>query len=149
MNQESFSIERTYHAPVQKVWEAITNREQMKQWYFDIPDFRPEEGNEFSFTGKDHDGKEWIHLCRVLEVIPMKKLVHSWRYQGYEGDTQVTWELFAEGENTRVKLTHTGFETLPALRSLAKENFEQGWTEIVGSSLKKFVEKERQAAATS
>ncbi len=34
---EPFIIERTYNAPVSKVWSAITDKDQMKQWYFDIP----------------------------------------------------------------------------------------------------------------
>lgn len=144
MKKESFEIEKTYNAPVEKVWAAITDKNLMKQWYFDVPGFEPEEGTEFSFTGKDHDGVEWIHLCRVTEVLPYKKLVHTWRYEGYEGDTVVTWELFNEGNQTRVKLTHTGFETLPPLKSLAKENFAQGWTEIIGKNLKEFLEKSSQ-----
>ena len=24
---------------VQKVWQALTDKSQMKEWYFDIPDF--------------------------------------------------------------------------------------------------------------
>ena len=32
-------IERTYNAPVEKVWKAITDKEEMKQWYFDLDAF--------------------------------------------------------------------------------------------------------------
>jgi len=48
---QPFVIEKTFNAPVQKVWKAITSKEEMKQWYFDIPDFKPEVGFEFQFTG--------------------------------------------------------------------------------------------------
>ncbi len=43
-----------------------------------------------------------------------EKLQYSWRYDGYEGNSFVTFELFAEGDKTRVKLTHEGLETLAA-----------------------------------
>jgi hypothetical protein len=33
----AFVIERSYNAPRKKVWRAITNKEDMKQWYFDLP----------------------------------------------------------------------------------------------------------------
>lgn len=26
-------------APVNKIWSALTNKDEMKIWYFDIPDF--------------------------------------------------------------------------------------------------------------
>jgi uncharacterized protein YndB with AHSA1/START domain len=139
MKNEPFVIERTFSAPVEKVWKAITDEEQMKQWYFDIPAFKAEAGSEFSFVVRDSDGKEWVHLCTVKEVIPNKKLAHTWRYEGYEGDSLVTWELFEEGDKTRVKLTHAGLETFPALKSFAKESFAEGWKYIVGTSLEKFL----------
>ena len=51
MNNEPFVIERTYNAPVEKVWKAITDNDLMKQWYFKIAAFKPEVGFEFSFDG--------------------------------------------------------------------------------------------------
>jgi hypothetical protein len=40
-----------------------------------------------------------------------------------------------------LKLTHDGLETFPQNNpDFAKKNFATGWTEIVGESLKKFVE---------
>jgi uncharacterized protein YndB with AHSA1/START domain len=35
---------------LRSVWKAITNAADMKQWYFDIPGFKPEVGFEFSFN---------------------------------------------------------------------------------------------------
>ena len=75
-------------------------------------------------------------------MVPGKKLQYSWRYDGYEGNSFVTFELFAEGDKTRVKLTHEGLETLAATnKDFARENFMQGWTSIIGTNLKNFVEK--------
>ena len=133
-------VERTYNAPIDTVWQAITDKDQMKQWYFDLPEFRPEVGFEFSFEG-GNEGRMYTHLCRIVEVIPGRKLRHTWVYEGYEGESFVTFELFPEGDKTRVKLTHEGLETFPPLDDFRRENFEQGWTEIIGTSLKEFVEK--------
>jgi uncharacterized protein YndB with AHSA1/START domain len=35
---ENVKISVKVNAPVDKVWNALTNKEQMKNWYFDIPD---------------------------------------------------------------------------------------------------------------
>ncbi|MDQ3019370.1 MAG: SRPBCC domain-containing protein [Bacteroidota bacterium] len=144
MKTEPLVIERTFNAPIQKVWKAITDKNDMKQWYFDLPDFKPEVGNEFRFEGGSKD-KTFLHLCKVTEVITGKKITYSWRYDGYEGNSFVTFELYPEGSQTRLKLTHEGLETFPANNpDLAKENFVAGWTAIIGTKLKKFVEEENE-----
>ena len=136
---EPLVIERTFNAPVAKVWRALTNKDEMKLWYFDLKEFKPEVGFEFQFT-VEHEGFKYAHHCKIKEVIPGKKLVHSWRYEGYEGDSQVTFELFAEGNQTRLKLTHEGLESFPKIPAFARTNFVEGWTQIIGSSLKEFGE---------
>ncbi len=133
-------IERTYDAPVETVWKAITEEDQMKQWYFDLKEFRPEVGFEFQFYGGTEE-RQYLHICRILEVVKHRKLKYSWRYDGYEGISYVTFELFPAGEKTRMVLTHEGLETFPATNpDFAKANFVEGWTSLIGSSLKGFVE---------
>lgn len=142
MSTSPFIIERILNAPIEVVWQAITDKTQMKQWYFDLADFKAEVGFEFEFSGGPDNGIQYHHVCQVTEVIPGKKITYSWRYKGYEGISYVTFELTPEGNATHIKLTHAGLETFPAgNRDFAKENFAQGWTEIIGSSLKAFVEK--------
>lgn len=138
--EKPFVIERIFDAPVEKVWQAITNKKDMKHWYFDIKEFKAEIGFEFDF----HAGNgqvDYHHLCKVVEVVLHKKLTYTWRYDGYEGNSLVTFELFPEGNKTRLRLKHEGLETFPKLPDFAKKNFEEGWTTIIGKSLKEFVEK--------
>jgi uncharacterized protein YndB with AHSA1/START domain len=138
MKQEPFVIERIYQAPVDRVWRAITDRDQMKQWYFDIAEFRPEVGFEFQFTGGNED-RVYVHLCKVTEVVVGKRLKYSWQYEGYEGLSFVTFELFAEGDKTKLRLTHEGLETFPDQPDFKRENFETGWTALIGDLLPKFL----------
>lgn len=139
MNNTPIIIEQTYHAPIQHVWIAISNKTEMKKWYFDLPEFKAEVGFEFQFWGGTED-KQYLHLCKITEVIPGKKLVHTWRYDGYEGISYLSFELFPEGENTRLKLTHSGLESFPKNNpDLAKENFVKGWTAILGDSLEDYL----------
>ena len=139
---ESVIVERTLNAPVARVWQALTDVDQMREWYFDLKEFKPEVGFQFEFV-VEHEGTIYHHLCRVTEVIAQKKIAYTWRYKGEPGDSLVTIELFAEGDNTRLKLTHTGIETFPKIPAYARKNFEQGWTAIIGTELKQFVEQSK------
>lgn len=145
MNTQPFVIERTYDAPVEKVWQALTDKDQMKQWYFDLKEFKPEVGFEFEFEGGTEE-KSYTHLCKITEVIVGKKLTYSWRYKDYEGNSFVSFELFPEGDKTRLKLTHEGLETFPAHPDFRKESFAAGWTDIIGRSLPEFLQKLKQEA---
>jgi len=133
-------VERTYAASVEKVGEAIMVKEKMKQWYFDLHAFEPKAGFEFEFSGQD-EGRTFLHQCKVTEVIPLKKLVYTWRYKNYPGHSSVAFELFPEGNETRLKLTHAGLESFPAEPSFRRSNFEMGWTTLLGKMLKEFIEK--------
>jgi uncharacterized protein YndB with AHSA1/START domain len=137
---EGVVVERTFDAPVARVWKALTDVDQMRQWYFDLKEFKAEVGFEFEFI-VEHEGTIYHHLCRVTEVILQQKIAYTWRYKGEPGDSLVTFELFDEGKKTRVKLTHTGIETFPKTPAYARKNFADGWTAIIGSELKQFVEK--------
>ncbi len=142
MTEEPFVIERTLDASIEKVWDAITDKDQMKKWYFDLPEFKAEVGYEFQFKGGKDEAHPYLHLCKIIEVIPRKKLTYTWRYDGYEGNSFVVFELFAEANKTRLKLTHAGLETFPANNpDLAKGNFAEGWTHIIGTSLVDFIGK--------
>ncbi|HSF88712.1 MAG TPA: SRPBCC family protein [Saprospiraceae bacterium] len=142
LNGSPFIIERLLNAPIDLVWKAITDKDQMKQWYFDLADFKAEVGFEFRFDGGPADGPQYHHVCKITEVIPGKTLTYSWRYEGYKGISFVTFELTPQGQFTRITLIHAGLETFPASNpDFAKQNFVQGWTEIIGTGLKAFVEK--------
>lgn len=139
---EALVLERTFNAPVARVWRALTDADEMRQWYFDLKEFKPQVGFEFEFV-VEHEGNSYHHLCQVTEVIPQRRLAYTWRYKGHEGNSLVTFDLLPDGEQTRLKLTHTGLETFPPTAAFARKNFTAGWTEIIGSSLKQFVEAKR------
>lgn len=134
-------IETTMNVPITDVWDAITNVNKLKQWYFDMPDFKPEVGNIFEFY--EPGGKnEYLHHCKVLAVIPLKKLEHTWTHPLHSKGTSIlTWELKKGGaDKTHLKLTHEGLEHFAdAGAAFNRENYIKGWDEIINTSLKKFL----------
>ncbi len=144
MKNEAIVVERSYNAPLKTVWEAITDIEKMKQWYFPmLEEFVPEVGFETRFD-VGHNDKVFVHIWKVKEVEPLKKISYEWKFGGYPGDSVVSWELFSEGEGTRIVLTHSGVETFRGdlYPDLAAHNFVAGWTSFIGTKLKDFVEEE-------
>jgi len=109
-----FIIEQVYDAPIEKVWQAIT---------------------------EEDDGSNYKKDWRVTRVITGKLLAHSWIYKCYPGSSEVTFELFKEEDKTRLKLTHTGLGSFPQDPHFARHRFEEGWERIIRADLKKNLEK--------
>ncbi len=141
MENQPIIVERTLNAPIAKVWKAITDKDEMKIWYFDLAEFKAEVGFKFQFMGGDTEGKQYLHLCEITEVIPEKKLTYSWRYDGYVGNSFVSFELSEQENKTLLKLTHEGLETFPNENpDFAKGNFAEGWNYILNTALKDYLE---------
>lgn len=144
MKNEPVLIERVYNALSQTVWEAITDVDKMQQWYFPmLTEFEPEIGFETIFDVA-HAGKVFVHIWKITEVEPGKKISYEWKFDGYPGNSLVTWELFPVGDQTRLIFTHTGLETFRGdlHPDLAVQNFKEGWTHFIGTALKAYVEAE-------
>ena len=120
--------------PQESVWEYLTNADLMALWLMKT-DFQPIEGRDFQFTvnpvpSLNFDG---IIYCKVLEIVPFKKLSYSWKCGPGDGkitlDTVVVWELRPKDKGTELLLDHSGASTL--------ENFnifnamDGGWVQNV------------------
>ena len=138
---EPIVIEKKFPVSAELIWKALTVPKEMKKWYFDIPAFKAEPGFEFSFKGGT-ENREYIHLCKIIEVIEGQKLSYTWKYKGTEGETLLSFKLQQEGDETSIKLTHSGFETFPADNpDLHWNNFYEGWSYILGTSLKGYLQR--------
>jgi uncharacterized protein YndB with AHSA1/START domain len=114
--------------PAATIWQALTDKNKMKEWYFDIPDFDLTPGTVFNFY--EAGGKnEFHHRCKVLEVVPNQKLSHTWTHPSHsKGESTVTWTLTETGNGTEVILTHTGLENFAdGGAAFAPENYQMGW----------------------
>ena len=100
------------HAP-ELVWEYLTKVELIEQWLMKS-DFLPVIGHEFMFQTRplpqfDFDGNIY---CKVLEVVPQRKLVYSWKGGPAPGkitmDSTVKWILTPRNNGTELQLEHSG-----------------------------------------
>jgi uncharacterized protein YndB with AHSA1/START domain len=132
------NVEVTITASAEKVWQVLTNVELIPKFMMPVKNFKPEIGNEFTFTGSNN-GKEYPTHCRIIELIVNKKLSYTWNYEHHPAETIVTFELEENNAATVVKLTHSGLEAIDKFPEVSVENHIQGWTWIL-NGLKKEVE---------
>ncbi len=93
-NDDPVIVEQSFNTPIEVVWNAITEIDQMRQWYFEnIPSFKPEVGFETQFNIKNED-RNFLHLWKVTDVVPLNRITYNWKYEGYPGDSYVGFELF-------------------------------------------------------
>jgi len=140
MNTDPIIKEILIKGTPQQVWKAITEKDEMRKWYFDLIEFRPEVGFLFEFWGGAED-RQYLHKCEITEVIPFERLCYSWLYDGFDGESFVTFEIIPQGEETLVRLTHEGLHTFPKEnKDFDIKNFNGGWEAIIKDSLRNHVE---------
>ena len=65
---EPIVVEQTFNASIETVWNAITDIDQMRQWYFEnIPSFEPKVGFETQFNVQCQ-GRDFLHMWKVTEL---------------------------------------------------------------------------------
>lgn len=134
-------VEATLSAKVEKVWNALTKQHLMIQWYFDnIPAFEATVGFKTQFNVKSN-GKDFIHLWEVTEVVPNKKISYSWQYANYTGKGHVAFELTEVGRKTLLKLSNTGLDSFPQdIPEFKRESCIGGWNYFIKQRLKEYLE---------
>jgi uncharacterized protein YndB with AHSA1/START domain len=128
---DAIRLERLLDAPVDKVWRYLTEAELRQQWFMGGTDARPD--SEFELLN-DHDnlslepvpypesyapykGKTWSE--KVIRFEPPHLLETTFQ-SGRNGT--VTYELFPDGERTRLVLVHSGIES-----GTGAQDFGSGW----------------------
>ncbi len=141
MDTKPIIVVQEYNTSIDKVWNALTNKEEMKYWYFNLPEFYAVNDFEFQFYGGKDENNQYLHLCKITDVSLQNKLSYSWRYDGYPGISFVMFEVIEKDFKTTLKLTHTGIETFENENSdFAKSEFEAGWNYILHTALKNYLE---------
>ena len=69
---EPLVFERTFNVSISRLWKALTDVEEMRHWYFDLQEFKPEIGFEFEFI-VEHEGMSYHHLCKITEVVQQRR----------------------------------------------------------------------------
>ncbi len=133
-------VEQVFKRSAAVVWQAITNVDQMTQWFFkDIPDFIPKVGFKTQFNVQTPN-RDFLHLWTITEVIPLQKIVCNWKYKDYAGDSYVTFELFESQDQTKLVLTTTVTEDFDdTIEEFKYESGLAGWNYFIKESLKHFL----------
>jgi uncharacterized protein YndB with AHSA1/START domain len=140
---EPIVVEQTFDVSKETVWEAITQRERMIRWFFaDIPDFKPEVGFCTQFN-VDAGERNFYHLWTITEVVDGEKIVYDWRYKDYAGQGLVTFEIFARGSGSVLRVTTLGIESFPSdIPEFTRDSCEGGWKYFIQGNLKYYLEPE-------
>jgi len=78
MSQQPIIKEVIINAPISKVWKAITDKDQMREWYFDLAEFKPRVGFKFQFEGGTAPKATRILQKRISKWAGTKLSANHW-----------------------------------------------------------------------
>ncbi len=110
------TLRRTIGAPVEAVYAAWTDVEIMRRWFApgDLEVARAvaevQAGGRFLVEMRGADGESHVTRGVYREVVPNRRLVHTWRWEGSDVESLVTVTFEPESaDTTRLTLTHSRF----------------------------------------
>ena len=124
------TLHRVVDAPVEAVYAAWTEPEMLRRWLAPgnatvvraVAEVAV--GGTFLVEMRGADGRRWLTRGLYREVVPHRRLVHTWRWEGSEIETLVTVEFEPESAGrTRLTLTHSRFA-----EDEVRDEHEQGWS---------------------
>lgn len=135
---EPIIIEHIFDKEVDVVWKAITEPGQMNQWLFEpIESFEPKVGFETVFV-VEVEGTKYPHRWKVVEVEVNKRVQLSWKYDGFAGAADVTFQLTElDDGKTQLQLTYKVFEDFEDEEIFSRGVAHEGWSFLIKESLKK------------
>jgi uncharacterized protein YndB with AHSA1/START domain len=134
-------IEETFETPIENVWKAITEANQMQQWFFQqIDSFKAESGFSSSFL-VEANGRKFTHLWDVVSVKTSDQIKYRWRYKEYQGDSYVTFKLQAKDlSKTKLTLIAEVEKDFPSdVPEFKRESCISGWNYFIKESLKNYL----------
>ena len=144
------TLHREIDAPVEAVYAAWTDPEQLRRWF--APDdavvaraiAEARVGGKFLIEMRGRDGGKWVTRGLYREVVPNRRLVHTWCWEGSDEESLVTVE-FEPGPagTTRLTVTHSRFAS-----SEARDNHELGWNGCLAKLEAMFAEAETGGSGT-
>ena len=134
--QDLIMVEQHFDLPAERIWKAITDHSEMTGWFFEnIPEFEAKVGfyTEFNIH---HEGRDFLHQWKILEVIPEKRIVYDWRYEQYEGVGRVEFELINVINGTNLRVSNYGLHTFPQdIPEFSAESCRRGWNYFIKDRL--------------
>ncbi len=129
----------TINATPEKVWDALTNPEKTKQYFFRCEvhsDWKT--GGPIIFRGEPTPGQKTELKGRILQIQPRQLLKYTLNHSDESGYSTVTDVLKYENGKTTLTISDDIGDT-PGAEDRYKKS-EQGW-EMVLNGLKQLVEK--------
>jgi len=122
-------------APPEKVFQAISDPNQLKNWWGQKGNYRHTDvqcdvrkGGKWRTAGVGEKGDKYEVSGEYLEVDPPRLLVYTWA-ASFDGGTPTTvrWELQPQAGGTRVSLRHSGFAKQPEVST----HYSGGWPTVL------------------
>ena len=124
------TLNRVINAPVETVYAAWTDPEVLRQWLAPgdagvtraVADLVV--GGTFLIEMRGVDGRRYVVRGVYREIVPNRRLVHTWRWEGSDVESLVTVEFEPQSAGkTRLTLTHSLFT-----QEQDRDKHERGWT---------------------
>ncbi len=130
--KEMIELSITVRANSVELWHALTDKDELENWWGDGVVIEPKLGGRFQEKWEDDEGNKQLASGKVLAIKNKKQITFSWTEKSWPKTafTECTFEVEEAGPGkSTLTVRHGGWEKLPeALRKQALKDFKTGWS---------------------
>lgn len=130
--KDQIELNITVRASTEEVWHALTDADELENWWGEGVKLEPKVGGQFREKWEDDEGQVQVASGKVLEIKSKKWIRFTWVEKSWPKGaiTECAYEIAAAGpDKSTLTVRHTGWETLPeSLLAKTVKDFKTGWT---------------------
>lgn len=138
LKSRTLTIEKTFEAPVDLVWEAWTKPEHVANWWaphgmpLEIVEYDFTKGGRWKYQMSMPDGSSFVSEGTFKEIVAKKKIVTSADFKPMTEDVELHMTFKAMGDKTLFV-----FSVVHATQEYCKKQEEMGFYNGWGSALER------------
>jgi len=136
LKNRTLTIEKTFDAPVQLVWDAWTQSEHILKWWapngmeIKVIEHNFEVGGKWKYTMIMPDGNDFVSEGIYKEIVYLKKIISSADFKPMTHDVEMQTFFKAVGDKTKFT-----FSVIHPTAEYCKQQEEMGFYNGWGSAL--------------
>ena len=122
------------NVPRDRVWRALTEEEQIAEWWGGYVSLVARPGGRLTERWTDSGGREVITSGEVVRLNAPHTLELTWADDDWDESTRVLFQLEETADGTHLTLEHSGWEAFPSsLREELIRAHASGWSQHVAN----------------
>ena len=129
--QQDIVIKRTFDAPRDVVFEALTDPTVLAKWWggpdeVTVDRYEARHGGQWRFVSTDDEGGEWAFRGVYHDVVPSERVTYTFEFEGMPGHIALETVTLEESDGKTTYVSNSVFQTVEDRDGMVQSGMQSG-----------------------